>query len=238
MTTRSKWILLVLAGVPLLYFLFPFFCGFFALSQGYLILLAPIIFFCPLGAGIIVAKLMYNVSTATRISVGIVTCLALFALFFLVPPGAATWTLGFAANFRLTKHPVQVQQWATEVLDRYENEKLATKTNAEYWAVGQEKIEAAEIPEFIRKLWWSKPSIGIVTMTEDGITRPTHPVLTQTNAVNWPVFGRPQAKLTRCVAFSWYLTGILVGRPDFHTTWNPWYIHEIIPGVYAFSGEK
>jgi len=227
MTVRNKLIVVLLVSVPLAYFLFPFTCGLLALPSASVILLASIVLFGPLVAGVIVAKSVQGISTAAKFLVGLATCVVLFGSFFIVPPGATTWTLGFAANFRLTKHPAQIQKWASDVLDRYDNGKLATTTNAEYWAVGAEKLDGAEIPEFIQKLWRNKPSIGVATITDDGwfLSEPNQKL--QTNA-----------RRTHCVAFSWYLTGILVGRPDFHSAWNPWYLHEIMPGIYAFHGMK
>ena len=225
MTARNKWIVVLLVGVPLSYVVFPFTCGLLALSSNYLIFLAPLLLLGPLVAAVIVVRLVR--SGGAKATLGFLTYVILFAVFFIFPPAAATWTLGFVANFRLTKHPAQIQQWATGVLDQYDKGKLATATNAEYWAVGRETLKDVEIPEFIRNLWWEKPSIGIATITDDGwfLSEPNQQL--QTNA-----------KRTHCVAFSWYLRGILVGRPDFHSAWNPWYLHEIMSGVYAFHGMK
>lgn len=237
MTPRKKWIVLVIVAVPSSFFILPFTCGFFNLSQGYLFLLAPVLLIGPIFAGSIVAALIQNASQGTRIARGIVTAILIFISFFLFPPGAETWTLGLAANFRLTKHPAQVQQWAVEILDQYENGKLTTTTNIEYWATGRDKLVKDEIPLQIQNLWRRKPSIGIATITENGWVIQS----TQTNAeslaqltggVSVPL------KLSHCVVFSWYETGILVGRPDFQSKWNPWYLHEIMPGIYAFSGMK
>lgn len=226
--SRKRTIIVVLSGMPLLYFGFPFLCGFLNLSQGWLMLLAPVLLFGPIVASIIVAASVTGISTLSRIGFGVAIWMMTVALFFVFPAGAKTWTLGFASNFRLTKHPTRVQAWAVEVLDRYEAGQLLTSTNAPYWAAGKPRLHDSEIPEHIRRLWWDKPSIGIVTMTPDGwITGSS-----STNSLVSP------SKPLNCVAFSWYLTGILVGRPDFRSTWNPWYIHEIIPGVYAFSGMK
>ena len=191
-------------------------------------LVVPVVLFGPLVATGIAACLLKNVSIWTWA----VVCLGLYvvvvAVFFSAPAGAAAWTMGFAANFRLTKRPAQVQEWATKVLDRYDAGELATSTNAEYWAVGKAKIEDKEIPDHMRRLWRFKPSIGVATMSPCGFIEG-----------NFPPDG-PEAtpKPTHCVAFSWYLTGVLVGRPDFRTAWNPWYIQEIVPGVYAYSGMK
>jgi hypothetical protein len=237
MTTRKKWIVLFIVAVPLSFFILPFACGFCNLSQGLLIFLAPVLLLGPLCAGSIVAALIQNASRATRMVSGIATAFVIFISFFLFPPGAATWTLGLAANFRLTKHPAQIQQWAIEVLDQYENGKLTTTTNVEYWAAGRDKLVKDAIPLRIQNLWRHKPSIGIATITDNGWVIQS----TQTNAeslakltggISMPL------KLSHCVAFSWYDTGILVGRPDFQSKWNPWDIHEIMPGVYAFSGMR
>lgn len=235
MNNRKDLFFLVASSslVPLSYFVFPFLCGFFNLSQGCLMLLAPILLFGPVVAGIFVAMQLPVTSKLSRVSIGVATWAVTVAVFFLFPAAAKTWTLGFAANFRLIKDPAQIQKWAVGVLDRYEVEQISTSTNAPYWAVGKEKLKDSEIPSRIAALWQNKPSIGIVTMTSDGSigdsfhTRPTGDGSSSATE-----------NYTHCVAFSWYLTGILVGRPNFRSTWNPWYIHEIMPGVYAYSGMK
>ena len=92
--------------------------------------------------------------------------------------------------------------------------------------MGKEKLDASEVPSHMGELWRDKPSIGIAEVTPEGwITAPSNHQPGEKNQ-------------NRCVAFSWYLTGILVGRPDFRSTWNPWYIREIAPGVYAYCGMK
>ena len=40
------------------------------------------------------------------------------------------------------------------------------------------------------------------------------------------------------ITFQWYLTGVYVGAPEFKPTSNPWFLYEVIPGVYAYSGYK
>jgi hypothetical protein len=94
--------------------------------------------------------------------------------------------------------------------------------------VGKAKIEDKEIPDRMRRLWRFTPSIGVATMSPSGFVGGDFP----------PDGPEVTPKPTHCDAFSWYLTGVLVGRPDFRTTWNPWYIQEIVPGVYAYSGMK
>lgn len=237
MTAKTKWIVFVVVAPCLAYFIFPFTCGFYNLSQGYLMFLAPIVLLGWPIAGIVVAVRLRHVPMVTRIVVGVMTSLILIGSFFLFPAGAVTWTRGFAINFRLTKHPAQIQQWATGVLDRYENGKLATTTNVEYWAMGKDKLEDAEIPPDMWKLWRDKPSIGIATITDNGWmiqSTDTNPASLRalTGGVPMPL------KLSHCVAFSWYLTGVLVGRADFRSQWNPWYLHEIMPGVYVYCGMK
>jgi hypothetical protein len=236
-TAGIKWIVFVVVAACLAYFVFPFTLGFCNLTQGYLMLLAPLVLLGWPVASIVVAVCMRNASVIKRISVGFVTFLTLFASFFIFPAGAKTWTLGFATHFRLTKRPAQIQQWANGVLDRYENGTLLTTTNIEYWAAGRDKIEQSEIPPQIQELWLNKPSIGIATITDNGWLIQS----TQTNAESLRALTGGVAtplKLTHCVAFSWYLTGVLVGRPDFQSKWNPWYLYEIKPGIYVFCGQK
>lgn len=231
MTPRKNAFVLVGVAslVPASCFVFPFICGFLNLSQVSLMLLVPIVLFGSILSAVIVAWRIHGVGKLSRIGIGLMAWVAIVAFtvvaFLMFPAGAKIWTLGFAANFRLTKHPREIQQWASEVLDRYEAGRLNTATNAPYWAIGKQKLEAREVPGHIGTLWRSAPSIGIVTMTSDGL-------------VTDSVHTDPSWRLTHCVAFSWYLTGILVGRSDFRSAWNPWYIYEIMPGVYAYSGMK
>ena len=216
--------------VPLSYFIFPFLVGFCNLSQGYLMLLIPIDLFGSIAASIVVAMRVPVASKASRAGLGILTWVAMVGLFVIFPPGAKSWTLGLATNFRLTKQPMKIQTWVTGVLDRYEAGQLSTSTNAPYWGVGKETVNNSEIPTQIGNLWQAKPSITIVTFASDGSMSGNSRADVELSATA----GKP----IRCVAFSWYLTGILVGRPDFRTEWNPWYIHEIMPGIYAYSGMK
>lgn len=225
-----KVLLLIIASVtPLSYFLFPFLCGFFNFSKGYLMLLAPVLLVGSVVTGISVATLATSLNKVSRISLGVVAWFVSIAVFFAFPAGAKTWTIGFSSNLRLTKNPKQLQEWAVSILDRYEAGQLSTTTNAPYWAVGKEKLNASEVPPHIATLWRDKPSIGLAAVTPDGwITPPSDP----------RAAGKSAQKESRCVAFSWYLTGVLVGRPGFHSTWNPWYIREITPGVYVYCGMK
>ena len=222
-----------LASVPLCCLAYPFACGFFNLSQVYLMVLAPAMLFGPPLATAAAAPFL-RIGPAWR---HVALCLALYVLviagFFLAPPGAAGWTIGFAANLKMTKHPDQIQKWATGVLARYESGTLATIPKAEYWAIGKERLAEAEVPARIRNLWWKKPSTGIATMTDEG--RLLDPA--RTNTTSLTATGTPSTR-GHCVAFSWCLTGVLVGPPDFRPTWNPWYIRRIIPGVYAYCGMK
>jgi hypothetical protein len=221
--------LTVASVTPLSYYLFPFLCGFFNLSQGYLILLAPVVLFGSVLTGIAVAELANSLNTASRVGLGLIAWVATVALFFAFPAGAKTWTMGFSANLRLTKNPKQLQQWAVGILERYEAGQLSTSTNAPYWAAGRVELNASEVPPHIAGLWFDKPSIGLAAVTPDGgITAPSEAEAS----------GTPEQQQNRCVAFSWYLTGVLVGRPGFRSTWNPWYIREITPGVYVYCGMK
>jgi len=234
---QKKWPLLFVLALPLSFFFFPFFCGFCNLSQANIFYLLPVWIFGSPCAGIIVATRMGNTFWAIRIASGLVVMVLMFALFFIFPPAAKTWTLGLAANFRLTKHPAQIQQWASQVLDQYDDGELTTTTNGPYWAAGKDVIISNEIPGQIQNLWRNKPSIGIAIITDNGWLISS----AQTNVESLAQLtgGVPTPlKLSQCVAFSWYDTGILVGRLDFKSKWNPWYLHEIMPGIYAFSGSR
>jgi nitrate reductase NapE component len=247
MTTRNKWIVFVVTVVPILSILSQFFCGLFGLSPDYIIFLLPVILFGPPLAGIVTAILVFNASILKRIVTAIGTGIGIYAailviiiIFHILPP---LWVLGASANFRLTKHGREVQQWAVKTLDQYENGTLQTNTNTEYWAIGTAKLEDSQIPEQIRTLWPEKPSIGIATITDNGRIAESIP----TNVAVIPNLTGGQSiplNLDHCVTFSWYDWGFLVGRPDFQSKWNPGafggegYIHEIKPGIYVYLTAK
>lgn len=242
MPRREKFILFfVLIGVPLSFVTFPFFGGFCNWSQGCIMLLVPWILLGPALSGTTAATSIPNISRWKKGLIGVGTAIGTFilslGLFFGFGAGARIWTFGFSTNFILTKHPDQIQQWATKVLDEYESGTLETNTNVEYWAVGRAKLKDSEIPSQIGDLWWNKPSIGIATITDNGWFMDS----IRSNTVVMPELTGGQAvplHLSHCVAFSWYETGFLVGRPDFQSKWNPWYLRELYPGIYVFCGEK
>lgn len=230
---RKSLSVILLLLVPTCCFLYPYACGFLNLSQSSIMLLLPMMLFGPPLMTGIVAGLLKAGSWQRNLGICVGLYVAVVAVIFAGPAGAVKWTIGFAYNFRLTKSPVRVQQWAAEVLARYEKGKLETNPEAEYWATGKEPLSEREIPEDIRNLWRNKPSIGIATMTENGwLINPN-----DTN-ISFSISENDATTRVHCVAFSWYLTGVLVGPPDFKPTWNPWYTRQIIPGVYAFSGMK
>jgi hypothetical protein len=211
------------------YFLFPFLCGFFNFSQANLMLLVPLLLFGPVVTGIAITKLASSPNKASPIGIGVFAWFVTVALFFVFPAGAKTWTMGFSSNLQLTKNPKRLQEWAVSILDRYEARQLSTATNAPYWAVGKAKLNPSEVPQHIATLWRDKPSIGIAVVSPEGwITAPSGSQTPSNSA----------EKESRCVAFSWYLTGVLVGRPGFRSAWNPWYIREIAPGIYVYCGIK
>lgn len=47
--------------------------------------------------------------------------------------------------------------------------------------------------------------------------------------------GRPP---TGCVVVAWYDVGALIGPTTYTNTWNPWYLREVVPGVYVYAGMK
>jgi hypothetical protein len=236
--SRTRWIFSLALMAFVAYFIFPFTVGFYNLNEGYFLLLITVMFLGWPIVGIIVAVRMHGASILKRLSAGFLTFVALFAGAMLLPAtGISPWALGFSLNFRLTKHPAQVQQWAVTAINRYEGGKLATTTNVEYWAAGGDKIEPSEIPDWVQNLWKDKPSIGIATITENGWD--TSSAGTNVESLRNLTGGviRP-LKLTHCVAFSWYQTGVLVGPKDFKSAWNPGSLHEISPGIYLYAGGK
>jgi hypothetical protein len=189
--TRQVILLIVASITPLSYFLLPFLCGFFDLSQDCLMLLVPVFIFGPVVTAIAVAAAATPYNKISRISMGVAAGIVTFWLFFMFPAAAKTWTIGFSTNFQLTKHPAQIQQWAVGVLDRYEAGQLHTSTNAPYWAVGREQLDTSEVPSRISELWRDKPSIGIAEVLPEG-------------GISYPLPNQPdEKKQNQCVAFSW-----------------------------------
>jgi hypothetical protein len=47
-----------------------------------------------------------------------------------------------------------------------------------------------------------------------------------------------ESQQPECVIVGWYLYGLQVGPPDFATSFHPWYIVRVKPGIYAYSVEK
>ena len=109
--------LIAVAGiVPFCYVAFPFLCGFCNLSQGYLMLSTLLILVGPIFAGIVFGMTLKTMRLPSRIGLGILVWILGVGSFFLFPPGAKTWTLGFSTNFILTKKPTKMQQWAVGIL--------------------------------------------------------------------------------------------------------------------------
>ncbi len=229
---RTIWTILIIVAVTLADFALPFACGFFNLNNVFFILSFLVLLLAPFLAGTAVILITRKVSWVARLLLGMVTCAILLGSVLWTPLMAVSRLVGFEANFLLTKNPARVQRWAVGVLDAYDHGTLGTTTNVEHWGVATEKLYDDEIPPFIENLWWDEPSIGIAAMTTTG----DRVDLSGSNSMNFAAFSSGSLSRTHCVAFSWHLTGILVGRPDFRPTWNPWYIDKIGPGIYVYYG--
>ena len=207
---RKLLILAILAAVPLYCFLFSFACGFLSPSQNFEFqsfvgFLIPMMLFGPPAVTGIVAFIQRTRPKWRHFAICGALYVAVGAAFIAPPGGAVKWTFGLSLRVLLTKDPVRIQQWATEVLARYKSGKLETKPESEKGATGKALLAEREIPQHIQTLWREKPSIGILTMTSTGdlIT----PAETDKTLVDSP--GGPSTWV-HCVAFSWYINGILV----------------------------
>jgi hypothetical protein len=103
-----------------------------------------------------------------------------------------------------------LQRWSTEVLARYRAGKLATNGPAQY--PGNVRLASSEVPIWLQYAWVGDPPQVSIRLTESGDAE--------------------------CVTVAWYLSGLLVGPTNYVQTWDPWYIVQAKPGIYAYHGMK
>ena len=223
------FIILILA-VLVMHFVIPFTYGFLGLPVHFFFLYILIMLLASLIAGIIVIALLGKISWLARIAIGLTVWAVLFGLLLGSPYPIDFSFSGFKANFLLTKHPDQIQEWAVGVLEAYEKGTLETFTNAEDWVVAPQKLYDQDIPPFIENLWQREPSVGIASVPSTG----AGPDLSGSNSMNFTAWKYISRQRTHCVVFSWPNTGILIGRPDFHPVWEVARLWEIRPGIYLY----
>lgn len=150
--------------------------------------------------------------TALRIVAGFAAGILVVALMFTpLRPGATIYLDGFIAS-NSKSDLEKLEAWGRQLLQKYSDKSL--KLAPQPWKTlhGAPEISADEIPPEIQTLWEDRPtSYAIEDFDNDGQT---------------------------CVLVSWYLCGILVGKPDYKTTFRAFDVREVRPGVYFFIREK
>jgi hypothetical protein len=240
LTKRKIILFFIVAAVISNNIAVPFACGFWNSDEDFAY---PWIGLCLLGPPVagVAAALLFNVSAFNRVLIGIGAAFVIYGFIFVFPSGADGYTLGLVENFNLIKNPDQVQRWAGVVLDEFENGTLEVTTNAdaEDFIGGKAKLKEKDIPPQIRNLWRAQPTIGIVTITENGWI--TDPIRTNVAIIPALTGGEPvPLGMSHCVSFSWDHRGFLVGRPEFISKWNSspragGGFYEVKPGIYAYS---
>jgi len=192
-------------------------------SGPYLGLLGVLTFLLgPVLSGILVSLVVPVDSLDARIGSGVVACvLAGWLAIFALPPGAIIYTHGFESAVRNGAGIEKLQGWAQGALDRYHEGKLRLGGKSAYWSPGDRLIADSEVPEMLTS--------GIFKQTGLPNFGPEISIC----SLNGEFTGGGE-----CIAVSWYLHGLLLGRTDFRTTWNPWYQNELAPGVYSYHGMK
>jgi hypothetical protein len=123
--------------------------------------------------------------------------------------GAKIMMEGFQDAVKQQTTPEQLQNWATELLERYKRGELRLQhlPDAPYGS----HLPQHEIPAAVRELWIQPPTnIDILIYKED----------------------QP------CIQILWSLHGILVGDPEYRPSFQPWYLEQWQPGIYFFYIER
>jgi hypothetical protein len=127
-----------------------------------------------------------------------------------VPP-AQLWADDLADDVRNKKQLAHLQDWSVQTMERFRAGKLATQGEAYHGIPNELKVAAKDVPSWLQNAWWDRPKISILL-----------------NESNEP----------QCIVVGWYLCGLEVGPTNFVSTFTPWYIARVKPGIYAYSIEK
>jgi hypothetical protein len=127
-------------------------------------------------------------------------------------PGAQFWADDLADDVRHQQRLRPLQEWSVQTLARYRKGELSTAENTVGGGSYAVKVSPEEIPSWLSGAWrGDKPRVAIV--------------LTESN--------EPES-----IIVGWYLCGLLIGPTNYVTSWQPWYIVQVKPGIYAYSLEK
>jgi hypothetical protein len=128
-----------------------------------------------------------------------------------VPP-AQLWADDLADDVRTKKRLAPLQDWSVQTLARYRAGQLATKGRSSFVGPGAARLDPKEIPGWLNGAWWGDPPQ--VSVLYGDTNKPG------------------------CISVAWYLCGLLVGPTNFTTDYQPFYITQVKPGIYAYSIEK
>lgn len=144
-----------------------------------------------------------------------------FLAIFAVPAGAVIYSHGFEHTVRTQPGIAPLQQWAEKTLSDFQRGAFSATNTPSYWSPGDVLIAPEDLPPLLKT--------GIFAPTGAYNFGPEVSICARDGKVGL------QAD---CIAVSWYLHGLLIGGPDFKSTWNPWYCEQMAPGVYSYHVMK
>lgn len=221
--SRIFLIVVLLGAVPLSRYVLEFQLGATCLPYGYsmacgffFILVAP-----PL-TGIATALLapIQRIWLRVVLGLGAAILTPLLAL-FAVPAGAVIYSQGFEHAIQKEPGIPALQRWAEGALRDYQSGYGVTTNEPSYWSPGDVVLDRQSLPPFLKT--------GVFKPLDVRYFGPEVSVVTNSGRLG--VSGE-------CIAVSWYLHGLLIGKPGFKNDWNPWYCRELAPGVYSYHGMK
>ncbi len=130
------------------------------------------------------------------------------------------------------------QQWAVELIARYNSGDLVGGEKAAYYSYGDLTVFEEHIPSELRRLHTEVPAVRF-TYKNDGMIKKLFPwYMAPMRSPAEIAFALDEHGKAKCVTFSWYLYGIWVGEKSFVPPWEPWFVKKIQNGVYLYFVEK
>jgi len=118
-----------------------------------------------------------------------------------------------AEDLRASASLPQIQNWAVEIMRRYDSKRLKTAGEASYWSFGSVKLDGSEISPVVSNIWKEAESPEVSIMLSDG---------------------KPE-----CVVLASYEKGMLFGDANFISPIQaPNYQKKVVPGVYTYATYK
>ena len=117
-----------------------------------------------------------------------------------------------ADDVRDKRRLAPLQDWSVQTLTRYRAGQVATNGKAAYWSRGTVRLASSEVPSWLSSAWSGESPEVSVRLSETGEAE--------------------------CITIGWYLYGLLVGRTNYSTTVEAWYIVKAKPGIYAYHDYK